>query len=35
MQDKVTELSFHLEEQKALDDAVERQCILERYQRLV
>ncbi|XP_067941862.1 centrosomal protein of 128 kDa-like isoform X2 [Watersipora subatra] len=34
LEDKLTELSHHVEEQKALDDAVEKTKILERYQRL-
>ncbi|KAF6040078.1 CEP128 [Bugula neritina] len=34
LEDKLNELSIHVEEQKALDDAVEKTKILERYQRL-
>lgn len=33
LQDKLTELSLHIDEQKAMDDAVEKSKILERYQR--
>ena len=35
LEDKLTELSYQVEEQKAVDDAVEKSKILERYQRLV
>lgn len=33
LQDKVTELSFQVEEQMAADDMTERNKILDRYQR--